>query len=955
MNIVGIHTSLNKYQVKPTIANRIKPSGLARNKRNDITMINRIIKIALVFLFTLTAQFSFAQTASLLPNGMQQFFDNDGNPLSSGTVDFYIPSTTTRKNTWQNSTETIVNTNPVVLDAAGRAIIYGDGVYRQILKDRLGNTIWDKTTTSNVTGGTIITTGDGDLVGTVKPWAGIIAPNQYAFSFGQEVSRTTYSALLTAITQSATVICTSASNTITGLADTTQVPVGAKVELTCVPAGTTVVSKTVSSLTLSNPANVSINATAVIFPFGNGNGTTTFNIPDLRGYVVAGRDNMGGSAANRFSTFFGTNSASATGQTGGSPSLTVALANLPSHNHTIYDPGHTHLLAVGNDSASSGTFQQSSNNTKTQLTASSTTGIITQNSGGSGLAVSATLDAAGSGYTNGAQVLTVSGGTCSVQPTFNVTVAGNVVTAIVSLANAGNCTVIPANPVSTTGGGGTNATLNVAFTAQPISQVQPTITLNYIIKITPDTSAQAASGVSSLGGMIGDIACSTGILCTGNNISVNLTLPWTSITATPTTIAGYGITNARTQLTTNRLYFVNAGGAGTACGTTGILVCAAGSDSNDGLSNTTPFLTINHAISVIQSKIDMAGNSITVNLSHSTFGSIGCFGTFIGNTTILIQGDTLAKTAAVVQASGGNDGVFVKDFCGLQIDSFQIAQSGGAQAMHVGQVGVLDPSNITVTDFVGQVHFQAEGSGAIMNIGAGNVIAGNAAAIIGIGLNSTVKIVGAISIPVAKAFTWSVLVQNLGVLNSTLAGSTFTGAGVAATTGVRALVQSNGILALNGTACATVFPGNQACQFQTGGNDDAGEGGSSRQMISQSATNVATAGATVFCGSQGCQASQAAVAMTMPFGGTIKNFFFNVATAPGAAQTYTLTVFTGIFGSASASAITCPINGAAAVSCSDTTHSVALTAGQVFVVQLVGSAGAAATGGSSWGIEIDNP
>lgn len=556
MNIVGIHTSLNKYQVKPTIANRIKPSGLARNKRNDITMINRIIKIALVFLFTLTAQFSFAQTASLLPNGMQQFFDNDGNPLSSGTVDFYIPSTTTRKNTWQNSTETIVNTNPVVLDAAGRAIIYGDGVYRQILKDRLGNTIWDKTTTSNVTGGTIITTGDGDLVGTVKPWAGIIAPNQYAFSFGQEVSRTTYSALLTAITQSATVICTSASNTITGLADTTQVPVGAKVELTCVPAGTTVVSKTVSSLTLSNPANVSINATAVIFPFGNGNGTTTFNIPDLRGYVVAGRDNMGGSAANRFSTFFGTNSASATGQTGGSPSLTVALANLPSHNHTIYDPGHTHLLAVGNDSASSGTFQQSSNNTKTQLTASSTTGIITQNSGGSGLAVSATLDAAGSGYTNGAQVLTVSGGTCSVQPTFNVTVAGNVVTAIVSLANAGNCTVIPANPVSTTGGGGTNATLNVAFTAQPISQVQPTITLNYIIKITPDTSAQAASGVSDINGMIGSIGCGTGISCTGNLISLGtFTIPFSSVTSA----TGFPNTVTATQTVAPTITSANCG------------------------------------------------------------------------------------------------------------------------------------------------------------------------------------------------------------------------------------------------------------------------------------------------------------------------------------------------------------------------------------------------------------
>jgi microcystin-dependent protein len=33
--------------------------------------------------------------------------------------------------------------------------------------------------------------------------------------------------------------------------------------------------------------------------FGTGNGTTTFNLPDLRGRVAAGKDDMGGSAAGR--------------------------------------------------------------------------------------------------------------------------------------------------------------------------------------------------------------------------------------------------------------------------------------------------------------------------------------------------------------------------------------------------------------------------------------------------------------------------------------------------------------------------------------------------------------------------------------------------------------------------------------------------------------------------------
>ncbi|MGK4845988.1 hypothetical protein, partial [Salmonella enterica] len=37
----------------------------------------------------------------------------------------------------------IPNSNPVVLDARGEATIWGTGVYRQVLKDAQGNTIWD--------------------------------------------------------------------------------------------------------------------------------------------------------------------------------------------------------------------------------------------------------------------------------------------------------------------------------------------------------------------------------------------------------------------------------------------------------------------------------------------------------------------------------------------------------------------------------------------------------------------------------------------------------------------------------------------------------------------------------------------------------------------------------------------------------------------------------------------
>src|SRR5688500_6092933 len=36
--------------------------------------------------------------------------------------------------------------------------------------------------------------------------------------------------------------------------------------------------------------------------YGVGDGSITFNLPDLRGRAVAGKDNMGGSAANRITS-----------------------------------------------------------------------------------------------------------------------------------------------------------------------------------------------------------------------------------------------------------------------------------------------------------------------------------------------------------------------------------------------------------------------------------------------------------------------------------------------------------------------------------------------------------------------------------------------------------------------------------------------------------------------------
>ena len=39
----------------------------------------------------------------IIPNAKQQFLDANGNPLAGGFVYYYIPSTTTFKNTYQNA------------------------------------------------------------------------------------------------------------------------------------------------------------------------------------------------------------------------------------------------------------------------------------------------------------------------------------------------------------------------------------------------------------------------------------------------------------------------------------------------------------------------------------------------------------------------------------------------------------------------------------------------------------------------------------------------------------------------------------------------------------------------------------------------------------------------------------------------------------------------------------
>ena len=77
-----------------------------------------------------------------------QPLDADGNPLANGLVYTYAANTLAPKATYTDSTGNTENENPVELDSAGRAVIWGEGSYKFIIKDALGNTI---RTVDNVT------------------------------------------------------------------------------------------------------------------------------------------------------------------------------------------------------------------------------------------------------------------------------------------------------------------------------------------------------------------------------------------------------------------------------------------------------------------------------------------------------------------------------------------------------------------------------------------------------------------------------------------------------------------------------------------------------------------------------------------------------------------------------------------------------------------------------------
>jgi microcystin-dependent protein len=198
--------------------------------------------------------------------------------------------------------------------------------------------------------------------------------------------------------------------------------------------------------------------------FGSGDGSTTFNLPDLRGRMVAGLGNMGGSDAARLTnftmvpngttigavggvefagltiaqlpTFTPAGSVTSTGAVGGNVSVSTPTGSV-STSVSLNDPGHTHpyITRTSNGAlvdAPGSTHVDGFRTDQTISTTSNTTGI--------------TVSSATSTFTGNAQTATFAG--------FNLA-------STVSLSFAGT-------PV-----GSSNA----------VSRMPPTIVLPYIVRI----------------------------------------------------------------------------------------------------------------------------------------------------------------------------------------------------------------------------------------------------------------------------------------------------------------------------------------------------------------------------------------------------------------------------------------------------------------------------------------
>lgn len=193
-------------------------------------------------------------------------------------------------------------------------------------------------------------------IGVISPFAGRTAPAGWLLCYGQAVSRTTYAGLFAVIVPSLSTFTVTIATPGVFTLVAHGLNVGDAVYLTTTGAFPTGLSANtlyyVSTGTAADTFNLSTSRanayagtkiattgsqsgvhTLRSCAYGLGDGSTTFNIPDLRGRVIAGDDNIGGTAASRLTLANSQGVYGNAGSSGGEQSHTLVTAELAAHQH----------------------------------------------------------------------------------------------------------------------------------------------------------------------------------------------------------------------------------------------------------------------------------------------------------------------------------------------------------------------------------------------------------------------------------------------------------------------------------------------------------------------------------------------------------------------------------------------------------------------------------------------
>jgi hypothetical protein len=80
-------------------------------------------------------------TTTLMPEGRQRYYNNDGTPAAGCKLYTYAAGTTTPKAVYQDAAGTVPHQWPITLDAKGEAAIFWDGAYKVDLKTAAGQQV----------------------------------------------------------------------------------------------------------------------------------------------------------------------------------------------------------------------------------------------------------------------------------------------------------------------------------------------------------------------------------------------------------------------------------------------------------------------------------------------------------------------------------------------------------------------------------------------------------------------------------------------------------------------------------------------------------------------------------------------------------------------------------------------------------------------------------------------